>query len=182
MLLLRAWSNALIDADGCVSVPTVKHPRYRGEDLTGEKTMADARFAPQPFKGWYWAGAVGVLLFMLVGVAGYLVTVMTPIEQVPADQRALMEAMPAWQTPVYAIAVWSGLAGAVGLLLCRRWSVPVLLLSLLAAVGTFLPFALVPSVRELAREGDAVAAVVVIALCWTSFWFARHSAQRGWLK
>ncbi|WP_300973776.1 hypothetical protein [Sphingomonas sp. LHG3406-1] len=144
--------------------------------------MADARFAPQPFKKWYWAGAIGVLLFMLIGVAGYLATVMTPIEQFPADRQALMAAMPAWQTSVYAIAVWSGLVGAVGLLLRRRWSVPVLLVSLIGAIGTFLPFAITPAVRELGTEGDVVAAVVVIALCWTSFWFARHSQQRGWLR
>lgn len=144
--------------------------------------MADSRFAPQPFKGWYWAGAISVLLFMLVGVGGYLATVMTPINQVPADQRALMEAMPKWQTAVYAVAVWSGLVGAIGLLLRRRWAVPLLLLSLIGAIGTFLPFAVIPQVRELASESNGVAAIIVIALCWTSFWFGRHSAQRGWLK
>jgi xanthosine utilization system XapX-like protein len=93
-----------------------------------------------------------------------------------------MAAMPAWQMWVYAIAVWSGLLGAVGLLLRRRWAVPVLLVSLVGAAGTFLPFAIVPKVRELATEGDAIAAIIVNALCWTSFWFARHSKQRGWLK
>lgn len=144
--------------------------------------MADRRFAPQPFRGWYWAGAIGVLLFMAVGVAGYLATVITPTTDLPADRQAVMAAMPAWQMWVYAIAVWSGLLGAVGLLLRRRWAVPVLLVSLIGAAGTFLPFALVPEVRELATEGDAIPAIIVIALCWTSFWFARHSDQRGWLK
>jgi hypothetical protein len=144
--------------------------------------MADTRFAPQPFRKWFWYGALAVLLFMLVGVGGYLATVMTPIEQMPADHQAVMAAMPGWQIPVYAVAVWSGLVGAVLLLMRRRLAVPVLLVSLLAAVGTFLPYAVVPAVRELATEGDAVAAIIVIALCWTSFWFARHSQQKGWLK
>lgn len=144
--------------------------------------MADPRFAPQPFRGWYWIAAAGVLLFMAVGVAGYLVTVTTPIDKVAADQRAVMEAMPGWQTSVYAVAVWSGLAGAVGLLLRRRWSVPLLLISLIFAVGTFSPFAVVPPVRDLATESDWTAAIIVVALCWTSFWFARHSQTRGWLK
>ena len=144
--------------------------------------MSDTVFAPQLIKKWFWLGAIGVLLFMAVGVAGYLATVMTPITQMPADRQALMAAMPGWQIPVYAIAVWSGLAGAVLLLMRRRWAVPVLLVSLLDAIGTFLPFAIVPAVRELATEGDVIAAVIVIGLCWTSFWFARHSQQRGWLR
>lgn len=136
----------------------------------------------QPFRKWYWAGAVGVLLFMLVGVGGYLATVMTPVDQMPADRQALMAAMPGWQVPVYAVAVWSGLIGSILLLLRRRLAVPVLLVSLICAVGTFLPFAIVPAVRELGTEGDWVAAIVVTALCWTSYWFARHSAERGWLR
>nr|WP_314446905.1 hypothetical protein [uncultured Sphingomonas sp.] len=144
--------------------------------------MTDTRFAPQPFRGWFWLGAVAVLLFMLVGVGGYLFTVMTPLDQLPADRQAVMAAMPGWQTAVYAVAVWSGLAGAIGLLLRRTWSVSLLLVALLGAIGTFLPFAIIPAVRELATEGDAIAAIIVIGLCWTSFWFARHSQQRGWLK
>lgn len=144
--------------------------------------MTDARYAPQPFKSWFWAGAVGVLLFMLVGVAGYLMSVTTPITDLPADQQAKMAAMPGWQTAVYAIAVWSGLAGAILLLMRRRFAVTLLLLSLVGAVGTFLPFAITPQVRELATEGDAIAAIIVIGLCWTSFWFARHSQQKGWLR
>jgi 3-methyl-2-oxobutanoate hydroxymethyltransferase len=51
---------------------------------------------------------------------------MTPVEQYPADRQAVMAAMPAWQIPVYAVAVWSGLLGAIGLLMRRRWAVPVL--------------------------------------------------------
>jgi hypothetical protein len=144
--------------------------------------MPDTGLTPRPFARWYWLGAIGVLLFMLVGVGGYLATVMTPLERYSADRQAVMAAMPGWQVPVYAVAVWSGLVGAVLLLVRKRWAVPVLLVSLLAAAGTFLPFAIVPAVRELATEGDAVAAIIVNALCWTSFWFARHSQQRGWLK
>jgi hypothetical protein len=144
--------------------------------------MADTGLAPQPFRTWFWLGTIGVLLFMLVGVGGYLATVMTPIERVAAEQRAVMEVMPTWQTAIYAIAVWSGLAGALALLMRRRWSVPLLLLSTIGAIGTFLPFAVIPAVRELATTSDAIAAFIVVALCLTSLWFARHSQQRGWLK
>ena len=144
--------------------------------------MSDTAYASQPLAKWFWFGAVGVLLFMLVGVAGYLATVMTPIEQMPADRQAVMTAMPGWQTAVYAVAVWSGLVGAALLLMRRKLAVPMLLVSLLGAIGTFLPFAVTAAVRELATEGDAIAAIIVIGLCWTSFWFARHSQQRGWLR
>jgi hypothetical protein len=143
--------------------------------------MTQTSHAPQPLPGWFWFAAGGVLLFMAVGVAGYLATVMTPVEQMPVDQRAKMAALPAWQTAAYAIAVWSGLLGAIALLLRRRWSVPVLLISSIGAIGTFLPFAILAEVRQLATRGDAIAALIVIGLCAASVWFARHSQQKGWL-
>lgn len=130
----------------------------------------------------FWIGAIAVLLFMLVGVGGYLATVLTPLDQMPADQQAKMAVMPAWQTAIYAIAVWSGLLGAIGLLLRRRWAERVLLVSLIGAIGTFLPFAVLSQVRALATGGDALAAAIVIGLCAASYWFARYSKQKGWLR
>lgn len=130
----------------------------------------------------FWIGAVLVLLFMGVGAAGYLATVMTPLDQMPAEQQAKMAAMPEWQTALYAIAVWTGLLGAVGLLLRRRWSALALLVSLIGAIGTFLPFLIMPQVRALGTTGDAIAAVIVIGLCAVSLWFAQSSQQKGWLR
>jgi len=144
--------------------------------------MTDHPYERQPFRAWYWAGAIATLLFMGAGCAGYLVSVYTPVENLPADQQALMNARPWWMVAAYGAAVWIGLAGAIALLFRRKLAVPLLLVSLIGAVLTFLPYLLVPSVRELASEGDGAVAIVVIALCWTAFWFARHSAQRGWLR
>ncbi|GAA4022785.1 hypothetical protein GCM10022280_24340 [Sphingomonas swuensis] len=143
---------------------------------------SDDRFAPRPLARWYWVGAIAVLLFMLMGCAGYLVSVFTPLDQLPADQRALMEARPVWMIAAYAIAVWVGLLGAIALLARRKVAVPLLLVSLVGAIFTFLPYAVVPRVRELATENDGAVGIVVTALVWTSFWFARHSQQRGWLR
>ena len=144
--------------------------------------MSDTAYGSQPAGKSFWIGAIAILLFMLVGVAGYLATVMTPAEQMAPEQQAVMAAMPSWQVPVYAVAVWSGLLGAVLLLMRRKLSVPVLLVSTLCAIGTFLPFAIVPAVKELATQGDAIAAVIVIGLCLASYWFARRSQQKGWLR
>lgn len=163
------------------SVSSARKARYE-EAFLGEEIMAIARHAPRPFRGWYWFAAAAVLLFMLAGVAGYLVTVLTPVEKLGPEQRAVMEAMPSWQTSVYAIAVWSGFAGSIGLLMRRRWSVPLLMVSLIFAIGTFLPFAAVPAVRALATPGDWTAAVIVVSLCALSYALSRHALLRGWLK
>ncbi|GAA4001286.1 hypothetical protein [Sphingomonas humi] len=145
--------------------------------------MADmAMHSGRPASGAYWIGAVAVLAFELVGCGGYLATVLANPVAAPPDQQMLMAAMPKWQIPVYAIAVWSGLAGAVLLLMRRRWAVPVLLVSLLCAIGTFLPFVTVPAVKALATPANGYAAATVIVLCLLTFLFARSAAAKGILR
>jgi hypothetical protein len=142
----------------------------------------DDRFAPQPLARWFVAAAIASLLFMLVACAGFVMDVATDPNSLPLDQRMIVLARPPWMIMAYGIAVWVGLAGAILLLLRRRLAEPLLLVSLLAAVVTFLPYAAVPGIRDNISTGDIAAAIVVLAITWTIYGFARHSRQRGWLR
>jgi len=144
--------------------------------------MVENAYSPRPVAGWYMVAAIASVLFMLVGCAGYLLTVTVDPDALPIDQRAMVLAQPAWMMAAYAIAVWVGLAGTVLLVLRRKLAQPLLLVSLVAAVVTFLPYAFVPAVRDIVTTNDIAAALVVVAITWTIFWFARHSQQRGWLR
>ena len=144
--------------------------------------MTDDRYTPRPIAGWYMAAAIASLLFMLVAVAGYLMDVTSDPSTLPLDQRVVVEARPAWAMAAYAIAVWAGLAGALMLLVKRKLAQPLLLVSLIAAIVTFVPYAIVPGVRDNVTTNDIAFAVMILVITWTIFWFARHSAQRGWLR
>ena len=61
----------------------------------------------------YWTVAVLALLWNLIGVATYLGSVMSEVPTAPA--------VPAWVTGAYAISVFAGTFGSVGLLLRRAW-------------------------------------------------------------
>jgi hypothetical protein len=142
----------------------------------------DDRFAPQPVAGWFKLAAIASVIFMAIGCAGYLASVLTDPSSLPVDQRNLMEARPIWMIAAYAIAVWVGLVGSVLLLMRRKLAEPLLLVSLVTAVLTFLPYAIVPAVSDLVTTNDIAVAVAVLAITWTIYWFARHSRQRGWLR
>ena len=131
---------------------------------------------------WFKFAALASILFMLIGCAGYLMDVTSDPASLPLDQRALMEARPTWQVAAYAIAVWVGLAGAVLLFMRRKLAEPLLLVSLIACVFTFLPYFVVPGVRDLVTTGEIAFGLIIIAITWSIFWFARHSRQRGWLS
>jgi hypothetical protein len=79
----------------------------------------------------------------------------------------------------------TSIAGAIGallLLLGRKTAQPLLLLSLVAVAVWFAGLMLVPQLRDLLMTGEIVTALIVAALTWTIFWFARHSRQREWLR
>ena len=77
-------------------------------------------------------GALGVL-WNLIGVGSYLAHVGTfgPEAAAPPPGAA---PMPDAITAAFAIAVFSGLAGSIGLLLLKRWAGPMLWLSFVASV------------------------------------------------
>ena len=142
----------------------------------------DDPYTPRPIARWYMAAAIASALFMLIGCIGYLMDVTSDPESLPLDQRTLVLARPTWSVAAYAIAVWVGLAGAVMLVLRRKLAEPLLLVSLVAAVFTFLPYAVVPAVTENITPNEIAFAIGIVAITWTIFWFARHSRLRGWLR
>ena len=144
--------------------------------------MDDDHFAPRPVAGWYMPAAVASLLFMGLGCIAYLMQVLADPAAMPLDQRVAFDAEPAWVTGAFAIAVWAGLAGAVLLIMKRKAAQPVLLGSLIAVLVWLAGLLLVIPLRESMSANDLLVAIVVTALTWTIFWFARHSRQRGWLR
>lgn len=142
----------------------------------------DEQTAARPVAGWFMIAAIASVLFMALGCAGYLASVLADPSSLPLDQRNLLEARPIWMIAAHAIAVWVGLVGAILLLIRKKAAEPFLLVSLVTAVITFLPYAVVPAVSNLITTNDIAVAIAVVLITGTIWSFARHSRQRGWLK
>ena len=142
----------------------------------------DERYTPRPIAGWYMVAAIASLLFMGLGCVAYLSHVLADPNNLPLDQRAAFEAEPAWVTGAYAVAVWVGLAGTVLLVLKRKLAEWALLVSLVAVLVWFAGLLVVAPLRNAMSANDLLVAIVITALTWTIYWFARHSRQREWLR
>lgn len=142
----------------------------------------DEQYKPQPVARWFTVAAIASLLFMGLGCISYLMHVFANPAAMPVDQRAAFDAEPAWVTGAYAVAVWGGLAGALLLLLRKKAGELLLLLSVAAVLVWLAGLVLVTPLRENMSANDLLVAMVVAALTWTIYWFARHSRQRGWLS
>lgn len=144
--------------------------------------MEEDPYRVRPVAGWFIIAAVASLLFMGLGCISYLMHVFANPAAMPLDQRAAHEAEPAWVTGAYAVAVWIGLVGALLLVLRRKIAEWLLLLSLIAVLVWLAGLILVTQLRENMSANDLLVAMIVTALTWTVYWFARHSRQRGWLR
>jgi len=142
----------------------------------------DDAYSPRPLAGWFRPAAIAATLFMLLGAASYLFSVMADPTTMSLDQRAVYEAEPWWMTGAYGLAVWPGLMGAVLLLLRKKIAVPVLLLSMIATIVWFAGFLFVRDLRLNMSSDELAAPAIILVLTWTIYWFARHSGQRGWLS
>jgi hypothetical protein len=142
----------------------------------------DKRFRAQAIAGWYLPAAVASLIVMLLGCGAFLMHVTTNAAALPLDQRAAFEAEPNWVLAASGVAFLSGLIGTVLLIARRSAAQPLLLLALAAALVWVAGMLLTPGFRDLLSTSEIAIALIVLALFWTIFWFARHSRQRGWLR
>lgn len=134
---------------------------------------------------WYWIVSSLALLWMLFGVFAFAMDLLTDeaaLQGMSPAQQELYLARPSWLLIVYGIAVFGGLAGTVGLLLRRSWAVPLLALSLLAAVVQFgyVLFGM-GAVRVLGAAAALPFPLVIISIGAALLWLGIHSRRRGWL-
>lgn len=119
--------------------------------------------------GLYWTVAVVALVWNLIGVATYLGSVM--------GETATAPAMPAWVTGAYAIAVFGGTFGAVGLLLRKAWAVPLFALSLVAVIAQW-GYILIAMEME---PAGLVLPVLILLIAAYLLWAAISAKNKGWL-
>ena len=142
----------------------------------------DDEYAPRPIAAWFMLAAVASLLFMAMICVLYLMHVTADPAALPLDQRAAYEAAPAWVIGAFGVGAWAGVAGAILLILKRRQAQLALLVSLAGMLLWLAGSLAVGPLREAMSANDLLLIIVVVAISWTVFWFARHSRQRGWLR
>jgi hypothetical protein len=134
---------------------------------------------------WYWIVCGVALLWMLFGVLAFVMDLMTDeaaLQAMSETQRQMYLARPGWLLIAYAVATFSGLAGVVGLLLRKAWAVPMLAVSLVAAIIQFgyVLFGM-GALRELGAAATLPLPVVVVTIGAGLLWLATRSRTRGWL-
>ena len=132
----------------------------------------------------YWIIAVFALVWNLIGVAFWYLQVSMSAERLaslPDAQRAVYEGTPGWINIAFAVAVFAGVLGGVGLLAKKRWATPLLLVSLLALLVQIIgAFALTPAWAAYGPAG-LVMPIVLVLIALFLWRYASKAKARGWL-
>lgn len=133
---------------------------------------------------WFWIVSVLGLLWNLIGVfMFYTQLTLTPeaVAALPPEQQRINAAMPSWVYAFFGIAVIAGALGSLGLLLRKRWAVPLLLVSLLGVAAQMASAYVTTPVWALTGAAGAVFPVILFVVCLLLWRFARKAAARGWI-
>jgi len=124
--------------------------------------------------GWFWIVAVLAVLWEAYGCYEYVSQALVP----DGERQGGYAAMRDWQWGVFAVAVWSGLIGALLLLLRSRWATGLLLMSLIAAAVQYGYAAAQGGIPGEALPVAVAVLVVGVALVI----FASRATRRAWLR
>jgi hypothetical protein len=129
-----------------------------------------------------WVVAVLSLLWNLMGAFDYLATQLKLdfyVDKFTDARLAYFYAIPAWAVAGWAFGVWGAVAGSVGLLLRRRWSVWALGISIAGLfVSTIYNFGM-SNGAEIMGTGGVIFSVVIWLIAIVLFLYARAMSSRG---
>lgn len=133
----------------------------------------------------YWIVAVFALVWNLIGVAMWYIQVNMSSEQLALmtePQRQVYENTPGWLNIAFAVAVFAGVLGGIGLLMRKRWAATMFVLSLVALLVQMIgAFTVTPVWAAYGAAGLVMPAVLVVIALFL-LWYANKAKARGWLS
>lgn len=133
---------------------------------------------------WFKVVAVLALLWNLLGCLAFFSDLrLSPetLAKLPEAQQALYAARPGWAVAATATAVFGGVLGSIGLLLRRRWALPVFALSLLGILAQDFGLFVSANGASLAGPVAVVMQGIVLAVGIGLVLLSRKGIARGWL-
>lgn len=134
---------------------------------------------------WFWALSILGLLWNLMGVSAYLMDAYMKDETLATyseGQREIFINQPVWLTAAYAIAVFGGTLGCVGLLLRKKWATPLFLVSLIAVIArTFYYFFMTNATEVFDMVQGTILPIAVIIIAALLYIFSKIASDRRWI-
>ena len=134
---------------------------------------------------WFWVISVMALLWFLMDTSAFVMRVfMTDdvVRAMPESQQHLYRNMPVWVNIVFAGEVFGGAFGCVGLLLKKKWALPLFAVSILGVLSqTFHVYFLSDAISTMGTPA-VVMPLLAILIGTGMIGLTRSAISKGWLQ
>lgn len=134
---------------------------------------------------WFWVVTAIMLLWNLIGVISFLQHITIPddaLQNLPDNEKEFYENYPLWTTIAFALAVFGGFIGCIGLLLRKKIAKPILIISLIAVVVQMYHSIFIAKAMDVYGPGAVVMPIMVILIAIFLVWLANFSINKKWIK
>ena len=129
-----------------------------------------------------WIVGVLALLWNLMGCFDYLATqlkIESYMSNFSEEQLEYFYGFPAWAVSGWAIAVWIGLVGTVGLLMRRKWSVIAYIVSFVGLAVSSIYTLILSDGLKIMGGAATVMTMVIWVISIFLIWYSRLQAKAG---
>lgn len=134
---------------------------------------------------WFWFVTIFFLLWNIIGVLsffGHTFISEEALAKLTPEEQDLYGDYPLWITAVFALAVFSGLLGAIGLVFKQKWAKPAFILSLLAIIPQMIHNVFFTKSIEVYGTPQAITMpILVVVFGIFLVWFSDFSIKKNWL-
>lgn len=130
---------------------------------------------------WFWVISGVGLVWNLIGVVAFIGQMTMDLNTLSAAERAFYESTPAWATVAFAVAVFGGVFGCVGLLLRRSWAFAMLVVCLLGIVVQDGHSLFIGDGIAVFGPAGFILPLFTFGVAAALAGFARYSTLQGWI-
>ena len=134
---------------------------------------------------WFWVVSILALIWNLLGVGSFIANVMTTPEALaalPADQANFYASTPAWAIAAFAVAVFGGTLGSLGLLLRKSWAKTLFIASLAGVILQMGHAFLISNSYEIFGPGGLIMPAMIVVVAILLIWLANVSIRKLWIS
>jgi len=134
----------------------------------------------------FWIIAVLALLWNIIGVYMWLYEYFLMTDEIrdslPPEQIEIMANAPNWNIYLYGLAVITGLLASLLLLIRKKLSVGLFMLSLIAVLMLQLYWMFAMDIVEKMGPQSLIMPLIVIAIAIFEYFYSKGAARNGWLS
>ena len=134
---------------------------------------------------WFKAVVILALLWNLMGIVNFFMQINLTDEAMAAysaTEQELIKNTPFWSLIAFAIGVFGGTIGCIGLLLRKRWSLTPLLFSLFAVIAQMSYWVFFTKAVEVNGSTTYIMPLVVILIAFLLVRLSRNGIDKGYLN